>query len=160
MKNERQEKILAIIASEAIETQEQLIERLRERGVSSTQATISRDIKQLHLIKEPAGGGRYRYAVSAHKARLNFADRLQTILRESIVGVDYAQNIVVLKTMPGLAGAAGAAFDGMEIPTMVGSIAGDDTVLIVMRDSEGAAEFCNEVREMQEKRSRRKSASQ
>ncbi len=151
MKNERQEKILAIIAEEAIETQEQLIERLREQGVSSTQATISRDIKQLHLIKEPVGGGRYRYAVSAHKTKLSFADRLQTILRESIIGVDYAQNLVVLKTMPGLAGAAGAAFDGMEITQMVGTIAGDDTVLVIMRDAESALEFIDEIREMQKK---------
>lgn len=151
MKNERQEKILSIIAEEAIETQEQLIERLREEGVSSTQATISRDIKQLRLIKEPVGGGRYRYAVSAHKTKLNFADRLQTILRESIIGVDYAQNLVVLKTMPGLAGAAGAAFDGMEITQMVGTIAGDDTVLVIMRDAESAAEFTDEIREMQKK---------
>ncbi len=148
MKNDRQEMILAIIAAEPIETQEQLIARLRERGVASTQATISRDIKELHLVKEPAGGGRYRYAVSAQKTKLNFADRLQTILRESIVGVDYAQNIVVLKTMPGLAGAAGAAFDGMDIPRMVGSIAGDDTVMIVMRDTAGAAELCAEIAEM------------
>jgi len=151
MKNDRQEKILAIIASEPIETQERLIERLRELGVNSTQATISRDIKQLHLIKEPAGGGRYRYAVSAHKTRLNFADRLQTILRESIVGVDYAQNLVVLKTMPGLAGAAAAAFDGMEIAQMVGTIAGDDTVLVVMRDTDSAEEFCAEIASMQKK---------
>ncbi|MBQ9647589.1 MAG: arginine repressor [Oscillospiraceae bacterium] len=148
MKNDRQEKILAIIASEPIETQEQLIARLKEHGVTSTQATISRDIKQLHLIKEPAGGGRYRYAVSAHRAKLSFADRLQTILRESIVGVDYAQNLVVLKTMPGLAGAAAAAFDGMEIPQMVGTIAGDDTVLVVMRDTDSAADFCAEVAAM------------
>ena len=145
MKNDRQELILSIIAGEVIETQEQLIGRLRERGVSSTQATISRDIKDLHLIKEPAGGGRYRYAVSAQKTKLNFADRLQTILRESIVGVDYAQNIVVLRTMPGLAGAAGAAFDGMEIPQMVGSIAGDDTAMIVMRDTAGAEELCRAI---------------
>lgn len=148
MKNDRQEKILAIIASESIETQEQLIARLKDYGVTSTQATISRDIKQLHLIKEPAGGGRYRYAVSAHKTKLNFADRLQTILRESIISVDYAQNLVVLKTMPGLAGAAAAAFDGMEIGQMVGTIAGDDTVLVVMRDAESAAEFCNEIAAM------------
>ncbi len=148
MKNDRQEKILAIISGEAIETQEQLIERLRAQGVNSTQATISRDIKELHLIKEPAGGGRYRYAVSAQKTKLNFADRLQTILRDSIVGVDYAQNIVVLRTMPGLAGAAGAAFDGMEIPRMVGSIAGDDTVMIVMRDTASAADFCGEIAAM------------
>ena len=151
MKNDRQDMILAIIAGEAIETQEQLIERLRERGINSTQATISRDIKQLHLIKEPAGGGRYRYAVSAHKTKLNFADRLQTILRESILSVDYAQNIVVLKTMPGLAGAAGAAFDGMELPQMVGSIAGDDTVMMVMRDAESAAEITAEIASMQKK---------
>lgn len=149
MKNDRQEMILAIIAEETIETQEQLIECLRRRGISSTQATISRDIKQLHLIKEPTGGGQYRYAVSTHKTRLNFADRLQTILRESIVGVDCAQNLVVLKTMPGLAGAAGAAFDGMEIAQMVGSIAGDDTVLVIMRDADSAAEFCVEMNEMQ-----------
>ena len=151
MKNDRQEMILDIIAGEAIETQERLIERLRERGINSTQATISRDIKQLHLIKEPAGGGRYRYAVSARKTKLNFADRLQTILRESILSVDYAQNIVVLKTMPGLAGAAGAAFDGMELAQMVGSIAGDDTVMIVMRDTESAAEICAEIASMQKK---------
>jgi transcriptional regulator of arginine metabolism len=149
MKNERQNLILSIIAEEVIETQEQLIDRLRQHGVTSTQATVSRDIKQLHLIKEPAGNGRYRYAVSAHKTRLNFADRLQTILRESIIGVDFAQNLVVLKTMPGLAGAAGAAFDGMDIAQMVGSIAGDDTVLVIMRDAESAAEFCAEIHEMQ-----------
>jgi len=148
MKNERQEQILDIIAHESIETQEQLIARLALRGIFSTQATISRDIKQLHLIKEPAGAGRYRYAVSAQKMKLNFADRLQTILRESIVGVDYAQNIVVLKTMPGLAGAAGAAFDGMEIADMVGSLAGDDTVMIIMRDTDAAAEFCREIEKM------------
>ena len=148
MKNERQEKILSIIETEAIETQEQLLQRLLELGIKSTQATISRDIKQLHLIKEPAGGGRYRYAVSAHKTRLNFADRLQTILRESILSVSHAQNIVVLKTMPGLAGAAGAAFDSMDIPGMLGSLAGDDTVMIVMREEAGAVEFCGEVEEM------------
>lgn len=148
MKNERQAKILDIIANEPIETQEQLIDRLAALGVNSTQATISRDIKQLHLIKEPAGGGRYRYAVSARETKLGFADRLQTILRESIVGVDYAQNLVVLKTMPGLAGAAGAAFDGMELATKVGSIAGDDTVMIVMRDTKSAADFCREIASM------------
>ncbi|MCR5826127.1 MAG: arginine repressor [Oscillospiraceae bacterium] len=151
MKNDRQNAILSIIAEESVETQEQLIERLRQRGIHSTQATVSRDIKQLHLIKEPAGGGRYRYAVSAHKTRLNFADRLQTILRESIIGVDYARNLVVLKTMPGLAGAAGAAFDGMDIAQMLGTIAGDDTVLVIMRDEDSAAEFCLEIHEMQNK---------
>lgn len=100
MKNNRQEKILAIIEAEPIETQEQLLSKLQEQGIESTQATISRDIKQLHLIKEPVGGGRYRYAVSAQKIKLNFAGRLQVILRESILSADRAQNLVVVKMMP------------------------------------------------------------
>ena len=150
MKNERQEKILAIIAASAIETQEQLIDSLRKEGISCTQATISRDIKQLHLIKEPTGNGTYRYAVSTQKMRLNLADRLQTILRESIVSVDCAQNLVLIKTMAGPA--AGAAFDGMDISAKVGTVAGDDTVLIVMRENESAAELCSEIEDMQRQR--------
>lgn len=148
MKNDRQSQLLQIISEENIETQEQLLERLQDRGIRSTQATISRDIKELHLIKEPAGQGRYRYAVSVHKTKLNFADRLRTIFRESILSVDCAQNLVVLKTMPGLASAAAAAIDSMEISYMVGSLAGDDTVLLIMRDLDDAVEFSNEVKEM------------
>ena len=148
MKNDRQEQILPIIAEESIETQEQLINRLQEKGIPSTQATISRDIKQLHLVKEPYGGGRYRYAVSAQKTKLNFADRLQIILRESIVDVDYAQSIVVLKTLPGLANAAASAFDGMDMPSKVGTLAGDDTVMIIMRSNESAKELCREISTM------------
>ena len=148
MKNDRQEQILAIIAEESIETQEQLINRLQEKGIPSTQATISRDIKQLHLVKEPYGGGRYRYAVSAQKTKLNFADRLQIILRESIVDVDYAQSIVVLQTLPGLANAAASAFDGMDMPSKVGTLAGDDTVMIIMRSNESAKELCREISTM------------
>ena len=148
MKNDRQEQILAITAEESIETQEQLINRLQEKGIPSTQATISRDIKQLHLVKEPYGGGRYRYAVSAQKTKLNFADRLQIILRESIVDVDYAQSIVVLKTLPGLANAAASAFDGMDMPSKVGTLAGDDTVMIIMRSNESAKELCREISTM------------
>ena len=148
MKNDRQEQILAIIAEESIETQEQLINRLQEKGIPSTQATISRDIKQLHLVKEPYGGGRYRDAGSAQKTKLNFADRLQIILRESIVDVDYAQSIVVLKTLPGLANAAASAFDGMDMPSKVGTLAGDDTVMIIMRSNESAKELCREISTM------------
>ena len=84
MKNDRQNKILAIIAREDIDTQEALLERLQQEGIRCTQATISRDIKQLHLIKEPIGRGRYRYAVSIHRKSLNVADKLLTIFRESV----------------------------------------------------------------------------
>ena len=148
MKNQRQEQLLQIIAEEAVETQEQLLERLQERGIRSTQATISRDIKELHLIKEPVGHGVYKYAVSGNRTRLNFAEKLRTIFRESITSIDSAQNIVVIKTMPGLANGAAAALDGMEVPYLVGSLAGDDTVLLVLRDNAAAAEFADEIKEM------------
>ena len=148
MKNNRQAMILEIIAEENIETQEQLLDRLQARGITSTQATISRDIKQMHLIKEPVGHGVYKYAVSGNRTKLNFSEKLRTIFHESILSIDSAQNIVVVKTMPGLAGAAGAALDDMEINYMVGSLAGDDTALLVMRDSESAESFCQELKAM------------
>ena len=148
MKNDRQSKILGIIEQEPIDTQEQLQQRLQEQGIRCTQATISRDIKQLHLIKEPVGQGRYRYAISSQRNRLNVADKLRTIFRESIISIDFAQNIVVIKTMAGLANAAAAALDGMNVPYMVGSLAGDDTALLIMRDADSARSFCEEIHEM------------
>ena len=148
MKNNRQNKILEIISAENIETQEQLLARLQDYGITSTQATISRDIKQMHLIKEPVGHGVYKYAVSGNRTKLNFAEKLRTIFRESITSVESAQNIVVVKTMPGLASAACAALDDMGITYMVGSLAGDDTAFLVMRDTESAKDFCQEIREM------------
>ena len=103
MKNDRQTILLEIIEQEAVETQEQLLRRLAERGVKCTQATVSRDIKQLHLVKEPTGQGRYRYAVSVQKSKLNFAEKLRTIFRECVLSVEAAQNLVVLKTIEGMA---------------------------------------------------------
>ena len=141
MKNNRQAMILEIISQENIETQEQLLSRLQARGINSTQATISRDIKQMHLIKQPAGQGVYRYAVSDNRNRLNFAEKLRTIFRESITSIAYAQNIVVIKTMPGLASAACSALDNMELPYVVGSLAGDDTAFLLMKDTESAEAF-------------------
>ena len=148
MKSDRQRRILEIVEREAIDTQEQLQQKLQEQGVTCTQATISRDIKQLHLIKEPVGQGRYRYTVSSQRNRLNVADKLRTIFRESIISVDFAQNIVVVKTMAGLANAAAAALDGMNVPYMVGTLAGDDTAFLLMRDTESARTFCEEIHEM------------
>lgn len=148
MKTDRQSMILEIIEKEDVDTQEQLQQRLQEQGVRCTQATISRDIKQLHLIKEPVGHGQYRYTVSSQRNRLNVADKLRTIFRESIISVDFAQNIVVVKTMAGLANAAAAALDGMNVPYMVGTLAGDDTAFLLMRDTESARTFCEEIHEM------------
>ncbi len=148
LKSKRQSEILRIIEEVDVETQDQLLAELKNRGMSSTQATISRDIKELHLIKELTSYGTYKYAVSGRKASLNFAGRLRTIFKEGVTSFDRAQNIVVLKTMPGLASAACAAIDGMDIGDLVGSLAGDDTAILIMRDTEKAEAFCEEIREM------------
>ncbi len=144
--------LLSVSRSSSVSYRERLTrtlqQKLQEQGVTCTQATISRDIKQLHLIKEPIGQGRYRYTVSSQRNKLNVADKLRTIFRESIISVDSAQNIVVIKTMAGLANAAAAAMDGMSISGMVGTLAGDDTALLVMKDAEMAKGFCEDIHEM------------
>lgn len=148
MKSRRQQEILRIIHEIDVETQDQLLTELRACGVQATQATISRDIKELHLVKEPVGNGTYRYSQSAGKHSSNFAGRLRNIFREGVTSFDIAQNIVVIKTMPGLASAAAAALDGMEINGFVGSLAGDDTAILIMRTNEAAEAFCDEIHEM------------
>ena len=148
MKSKRQQEILRIIEEQDIETQDQLLSELRRRGMQTTQATISRDIKEMHLVKELSGYGIYRYTVSGHHNSLNFAERLRTIFKEGVTSFDLAQNIVVLKTMPGLASAACAAIDGMEITDLVGSLAGDDTAVLIMRTNEAAHQFCSDIHKM------------
>ena len=148
MKNDRQAILLEIIEQEAVETQEQLLRLLAERGVKCTQATVSRDIKQLHLVKEPTGQGKYRYAVSVQKTKLNFADKLRTIFRESVVSVEAAQNIVVLKTIEGMAQGAAFALDNMGDTDIVGTLAGDDTIFLVFHDNMQALDFCEQVKQM------------
>ena len=150
MKSQRQAKIVEIIANRDVQTQEQLLEELRDAGFRTTQATISRDIKELHLVKEQTGRGSYHYAVSVHKATFNNSGKLRTIFRESVISFDCAQNIVVLKTLPGLASAACTALDNMNINVLVGSLAGDDTVLLIMRDNESALLFCEDIKKMVE----------
>lgn len=147
MKNNRQKVILDIIANNDIETQHQLIKALADAGVRSTQATISRDIKELRLIKELTPRGTYRYA-TATKDNADYSERLRTIFKECAVSVAYAQNIVVIKTLPGLANAASSALDNMDVKDLVGTLAGDDTSFIVMTDTEAAKRFCKEVKEL------------
>lgn len=149
MKSKRQTEILRLIAEHEIETQEQMLEELRACGIKATQATISRDIKELNLVKQPSAGGGSRYVVAqARQLHHSFTNRLRNIFKEGVTSFDVAQNIVVVKTMPGLASAAGAALDGMEIDGLVGSLAGDDTVIMIMRTSQAAEEFCQEMKYM------------
>ena len=147
MKRARQAEILNIIQAVDVETQEQLLDELKARGFSATQATISRDIKELRLVKEPPGGGS-RYAPSERKGLADSDARLRNIFKEGVTSVDRAQNIVVVRTMPGLASAACSALDSMEIPGMVGSLAGDDTGILIMRDNDAAERFNQEVHKL------------
>ena len=146
MKSQRQAKILEIIANKNIETQEQLLAASQAEGFRGTQATISRDIKELRIVKELTSLGTYRYTVSSSEIGNSFSARLNTIFRECVISFDYAQNIIVVRTLPGLASAAGSAIDAMNLSTIVGSLAGDDTVMIVMRDTNAAATLCGEIK--------------
>lgn len=150
MKHARQAEILNIIRMTEVETQEQLLAELKQRGFTTTQATISRDIKELRLVKELTGSGGYRYVSVDRKDAKNSAGRLRNIFKEGVTSVETAQNIVVVKTMPGLASAACSALDNMEISGMVGSLAGDDTGILIMRDSAAAEAFNSQVHKLLE----------
>ena len=121
------------------------MEELRKIGVKSTQATLSRDIRDLHLVKELGPGGGYRYVMGGKDNFSDYDTRLKKILRESVVDYAVAQNLVVIKTLPGLANAAGSALDGMNIHNFVGSIAGDDTLFMAMKDNASAEHFSKEI---------------
>ncbi len=148
VKSKRQAKIMEIISTTNVETQEQLLQALRDAGFNSTQATISRDIKELRIIKELTSFGTYHYTAAAREVPGTFTGRLNTIFRECVTSFDYAQNIIVIHTLPGLANAAASALDTMSRSVVLGSIAGDDTVMVIMRDTNAAAAFCGEIRNL------------
>ena len=148
MKNTRQNLILQIISEQSIETQAQLIEALAAHGIASTQATLSRDIKELHLVKELGVDGKHHYAVSGKKKNNDHEQRLRKIFRESVTSYAVAQNIIVIKTLPGLANAACATLDNMHIETLAGTLAGDDTAFLAMVSNKAAEDFCHEIDDM------------
>ena len=148
MKPGRQSVILDIISKRAIETQNQLMEALAERGIKSTQATLSRDIKDMRLVKELGENGKYRYAAPEKNEAEDLSPKLRKIFRESLVSYDVAQNIVVLKTLPGLANACCSALDNMEVEGLVGTLAGDDTGFLAMRSNEMAQKLYHEIEEL------------
>ncbi len=148
MKSLRQEKIVEIISKRSIETQNQLMSALMAEGIKSTQATLSRDIRDLHLVKELTADGSYRYVLGSRDSSSDFDQRLRKIFRESVVDYAVAQNIIVIKTLPGLANAACSALDNMDIYNLVGSLAGDDTAFLAMRDNASAEHFCKEIEEL------------
>ncbi len=138
MKNKRQQAILDLISSNFVDTQEELLRLLKDSGFSVTQATVSRDIKELQLIKSLDSDGRYKYISRPEQSPLN---NYRTILKSSVISIDYAMNDVVVKCYSGMASAACAAIDSMDIPDVIGTVSGDDTLLIIAKSEEKAAEI-------------------
>jgi transcriptional regulator of arginine metabolism len=148
MKNLRQTKLMEIIVSEAIETQEELQTLLKEAGFDVTQATVSRDIKDLRICKTHINEGKYRYAPPAEPLESVFSSRMRTVFRESVSKIDCAQNLTIIKTLPGMAPAACSALDAMNSPMVVGTLAGDDTAFIALRNEAAAIELAGQLRAM------------
>lgn len=140
VKSERHEKILELIANENISTQSELAKRLNECGYEVTQATASRDLQELRIMKVLLPDGSYKYAPSKEKD-ISIGDKLESILNHCLVNVDYAVNIVVLKTMSGAAQAVGYALDSFVWDEIVGTICGDDTIMIVVRNEKCAKQL-------------------
>lgn len=145
MKARRQTKIIELIKDKHIETQEELLNELRGQGFNVTQATVSRDIKELRLIKIPAGDGSYKYA-SAPQRSFVMPTEVLSIFTNSVTSVDFSGNIVVLKTNSGMAQAVCAAFDNVHRPGVVGTIAGDDTIFIATRGEEASLTLVTELK--------------
>ena len=138
MKILRHAKIKEIVEQQVIETQEELAESLRSHGIEVTQATVSRDIKELRLIKVPTGDGRYRYAYRMEQSLLFSQSRMERMFRDSVVAIDYSENIIVLKTLPGGGQAVAATIDHAKWPEVIGTVAGDDNILVVVKPAQAA----------------------
>ena len=147
MKTVRQVAILDIIEKQEIETQEELASALNARGIRVTQATVSRDIKELRLLKVLTPSGKYKYA-TGDQADNNLTDRFIRMLAESLLSVSSANNLIVVKTLSGSANVAAEALDSMHWPEVLGTLAGDNTVLMIIRSSEEALTVTSRIREM------------
>ena len=148
MKSSRQNKIVEIIRKYNVETQEELAEYLQQAGFAVTQATVSRDIRELKLTKVPTESGRSKYAIHQENNSSVLNDKLVRVLRDAYLSMDRAQNILVIKTVSGMAMAAAAALDSLELDAIVGCIAGDDTIMCAIRTDEQTEEVMQVVSEL------------
>jgi transcriptional regulator of arginine metabolism len=137
MRYSRQNKILEIISEHEIDTQEKLAEMLKKSGFDVTQATVSRDIKELQLVKTLAASGKHKYTATGNYDH-PITDRFINIFRETVQSVDYSANLIVVKTLSGCANAAAEAIDSLNIPHILGSIAGDNTLMIIVDEAVNA----------------------
>jgi transcriptional regulator of arginine metabolism len=136
MKSLRQSRIKEIVEAKVIETQEDLAASLLKVGIDVTQATVSRDIKEMMLIKVPAGNGSYRYAFPPEQNAVVSQSRLERVFHDSVVGQEYSLNMIVLKTLPGTAMAVAYTVDAVKWPEIIGTVAGDDTILVIVKPPE------------------------
>ena len=148
MKNLRHAMIKEIIAQEIIETQEDLADALRAHDIQVTQATVSRDIKELMLIKIPIGDGRYRYASPTKESVIFTPDRVKRLFEDTVTSVDMSENIVVVKTLPGSANTVAAALDHADWSEIIGTVAGDDNILVVAKPTTAAKTVVARIREL------------
>ncbi|SDY56817.1 transcriptional regulator of arginine metabolism [Evansella caseinilytica] len=146
-KGQRHIKIREIIVNQEIETQDELVDQLRSDGFNVTQATVSRDIKELHLVKVPMMDGRYKYSLPADQ-RFNPLQKLKRALVDSFVSIDQTNNLIVMKTLPGNANAVGALIDNLDWVEIMGTICGDDTILIICREQSDTEEISERFLEM------------
>lgn len=149
MKRNRHQKIKELVEQYEIETQEELADRLCKAGYAVTQATVSRDIRELKLSKIPMGDGRQKYAVVSHSDHY-LGEKYIRVLRDGFVSMDMAQNILVVKTVSGMAMAVAAALDAMKLKEIVGSIAGDDTIMMAVRTVEDTEIVMDKIRNVLE----------
>lgn len=147
MKKRRHEKIIELIGQYEIETQEELADRLREAGYQVTQATVSRDIRELKLSKISDGNGRQKYIAFAREES-HLGDKYIRVLREGYVSMELAQNLLVMKTVSGMAMAVAAAVDALKMEEIVGCIAGDNTIMMAMRSEDAALQVMDKLRRM------------
>lgn len=150
MKKSRHQKIIQIIETYQVETQEVLVEYLKREGFDVTQATISRDIRELKLSKIPIGDGRQKYIVLEQEDHF-LGDKYSRVLRDGFSSMDMAQNILVIKTVAGMAMAVAAAIDALKFPEVVGCIAGDDTIMVAVRTVEETKNLMDKIHVMIEK---------
>ena len=146
MKQNRQAAILELVEKYDIDTQEGMLARLKEEGFTVTQATVSRDIRELKLVKESGKDGKVRYALTAKRDAQS--PKFNSALTESIVRVDYAGNLIVVKTYPGLANAVATCIDSVRLPEIIGCVAGDDAILVVVKTEADAASISESFRTM------------
>ncbi len=147
MKIERQSKIQELIQKYNIETQEDLAEKLRDAGFDVTQATVSRDIRELKLTKIALVDGKQKYSIISNNEQM-FSQKFIKVFKDAVINIDYAQNIVVIKTIQGMAMAVGASIDSMSIPEIIGSIAGDDTLFCATKSEEIAIQLIDKLNQI------------